>query len=380
MSHVCILGGGYAGLRVARALPSMLGTRWSITLVDRNEHHQLLTRLPELVSGRIQRPSAEIAFARVLPPGVSHLQAEVIAVDTRSRNVMTAEGTMSADVIVFAMGTAPDIAPSSGGTDYVFTVKSVTDALHLRDALELMRRQQPVVRVLVVGAGYTGIEVAGELSAPSFQSDEDVPRGKVQVRILSEDSRLLPHASPRLSAAASRVLSGRGVPILLKRQVARISPGVIDTTSGERFEADLLVWAGQNKVSVTSSGGSSSAPGGKISVDPYLAANSSGTFFVGGDAARIIDLRNGDLVPSSAQLAIQEAGLIARNIDALRRGKPMSEFRPRPLGEAVELGGHDAVAEIGGTILTGRAALALKRVALARYLSSLAVLRASSGG
>jgi NADH dehydrogenase len=93
--------------------------------------------------------------------------------------------------------------------------------------------------------------------------------------------------------------------------------------------------------------------------------------YVAGDAAEVFDFTRGKPVPWTAQLAVQEGEVVARNIAASLEDRPLTEFQAWPLGEALSLGGTDAVAEVAGLVLSGRPAAMVKRAALLRYLRSL---------
>jgi NADH:ubiquinone reductase (H+-translocating) len=372
MPAVCILGGGYAGLRVARDLSARLGPEWTLTLIDRSDCHQLISRLPEVVAGKIRPHDACIPFERVIGRRVRHLSSQIQRVDSATRTVETSAGPMRPDVLVIALGTTPDFLDIPGASEFAMTVKSVSDAVRIRDRIADLRSQQSVVRVVIIGAGYTGTEVAGELCAPGPDRHSDKAWGRVDVRIVAEDERLLPQASAQLGAAVERVLRGRNIPIHLGQPVGRVESHGLTTVHGNWFPADLVVWAGQTHVAsdVFHSFGRD-VPTGKLRVDPYLQVSGTDSTFACGDAAMVIDYVRGSVAPSSAQLAVQEGETVARNIAARAQGRPLTEYRPRILGEALSFGAGSAVAEVGGLLLSGRAAAAVKRAALVRYLAGL---------
>lgn len=374
MPVVCVLGGGYAGLRVARELPGRLDRTWSIALVDRGDCHQLITRLPEVLAGKIPARAACIPFKNVLSRRVLHLAAEVQAIDLQAMRVDTSAGPLQPDVLVVALGTTPDYLDIPGATAHATTLKSVGDAVRIRDRIAYLRESQAIVRVVIAGAGYTGTEAAGELSAPDHGRKAGITRGRVEVRIVSEDARLLPQASPQLSAAVERILRGRQIPLHLGQSVRRVYDVGLQTGTGEEFPADLVVWAGPTHVAFDMLHLSHrDVPAGKLRVDPYLQVGNAGSIFACGDIASIFDYSKGTVAASSAQLAVQEGETVARNIGARAGGRALVEYRPHVLGEALGLGGRDALAEVGGVILSGRAAGAIKRAALLRYLTSLSV-------
>ena len=372
MPSVCILGGGYAGLRVARALSGRLESGWTITLVDRGTCHQLITRLPEVVAGTIAPEAACLPFATVLTRRVTHLAADIASVDLESRAVTTSHGEVRADIVVIAFGTAPYRALIPGAVQHTTPLKSVEDAVRIRDTIAGMRRSQSLVSVVIVGAGYTGTEVAGELTAPGYADRRSAGLGRVSVRLVAEDPRLLPQASTRLSNAVETILRARGVPIHLGQSVDRVDGSGVHTRTGDSYGADLVIWAGETRVAwnVIQPAAIHDASG-KLPVDPYLRVRGDEDTFACGDIALVYDFAHGRVAASSAQLAVQEGDTVARNVASRATGRPPVEFRPHVLGEALGLGDSDGAAEVGGAIVTGRAAIAVKRAALVRYLAGL---------
>jgi NADH dehydrogenase len=325
-----------------------------------------------VVAGKIRSQEACIPFERVLGRRVRHLSAEIQLVDVSTRTVETSEGTILPDVLVIAFGTTPDFLDIPGADEFTMTLKSVGDAVQIRDRIADLRSRQAVVRIVIIGAGYTGTEVAGELSAPDAVQHSGSAQGTVDVRIVAEDARLLPQAGARLSAAVERVFRTRNIPLHLSQPVGRVDSHGLETIHGNRFPADLVVWAGQTHVApdvVHPSG--RDVPAGKLRVDPYLQVGSGDGTFACGDVALVLDYVRGVVAPSSAQLAIQAGATVARNVAARSEGRELVEYRPRLLGEALSFGGGAAVAEVGGLLLTGRAATAVKRAALVRYLAGL---------
>jgi NADH dehydrogenase FAD-containing subunit len=133
-----------------------------------------------------------------------------------------------------------------------------------------------------------------------------------------------------------------------------------------------VVWAGQTRLGIDVHGLSRQLVSeANIGVDAYLRVDGLDRIFACGDASSAYDYAKGQVSASSAQLALQEGDVVARNIDAMVRGRPLREYRPRVIGEALSLGGDDAVAEVGGLLLFGRAAAVVKRAALLRYLAGL---------
>ena len=221
-------------------------------------------------------------------------------------------------------------------------------------------------RILIVGAGYTGTELAGELA-----SLRESRRVAAEIIVVADVDRLLPQGNEGLAEVARQVLLSKGVELCLQRGVHKVENGCVLLSDGRCIEADVIVWAAQTEPSPVGTAGWALGPLGRIVADSYLRASGQSHTFVAGDTAHIVDPSSGVPLPASAQLAVQEGRSAALNVIRAIRGDPLREFRPRVAGEALTLGGSDGVAEVAGVVLTGRRALAVKRAALARYLLTL---------
>lgn len=371
MSSVVILGAGYGGLRVALRLSATLGNTWSVTVVERSACHQLITRLPELVAGVIEAGRACIPYERLIGKNrrIRLLRGEVHNVDPVTLKVETSEGAISADRLVVALGSVSDFQGVPGAEELGLVLKSVAGAVALQSRIEQLCARQGTVHVTIVGAGYTGTELAGELT----QWNRDLRRaggaGRLEVTVVAQDERLLPEGNERFARVAERVLRRKGVSMLLGTGVAAVEKDRIVLQSGLKVPSDVVVWAAKTRP----------APqlhrrvwhfgrDGRIDVDPYLRAQGHERVYVVGDAAHVYDYRLDKPAPASAQLAVAEGDIVARNIYRETRGLGLLEYQPRILGEALSLGGADGAAEVAGVVVTGRTAVAAKEAALARYL------------
>lgn len=358
MGRVVVVGAGYAGLAALRVLAAQLPTGWTVTLVEPRSRHELLTRLPEVVAGRLNPDHASIPFGAILPERVTHVQTAATGLDSDRHTLATASGDLPYDRLVLAAGVKPVIEPALSGTGGIYPVRSVVQALALRDAVRTIVDARPRARIVLVGAGYTAAEVAGELLAAKE------PAHRPQVDIVADLPRMLPNGNPRLAAVAERVLRGRGARLYLGEIPQDVNAGGVRLANGHAFAADIVVWGGASGPDRYWSTGDPSRIGGRIAVNTYLETDRKDVF-AAGDIALIPG------VPSNAQLAIEEGRLAAINTVRSLRAAPLREFRPRSIGEALSLGPTDGVAEVFGFVVTGRRALAVKSAALTRYLVSI---------
>ena len=361
MRHIGILGAGYAGVRAAQDLARVEGI--GVTLIDRNPYHQLITRLPEIVGGSLSPNKAQIPLANVVSAGTRVLSGSITLVDTTTKTVQMDRQTAVFDIILVALGTRPSL-PGQHADDGVHTVKSLEGAMALRNALQRLDGQAMRHRITIVGAGYTGTEVAGEICTWASRRGLDL-----EVVLLSDEPRVMPSASAALAHAAERILRGKGIMLQMDRPVVDVTANRVALKNGDVIESDLVVWAGASVSGIPHSTGTiSPREDGRVQVDPFFLGACEDVYFLG-DTALVPDFRHGGFLPASAQMAVQHGELVARNLAALSRGARPSEFRPRLLGEALAFGGGDAVGELAGIVVTGRVAAGIKSAALLRYLS-----------
>jgi NADH:ubiquinone reductase (H+-translocating) len=367
VSQIVVLGAGYAGIQAARAL-ARIGRQHDVTLVDRLPYHQLITQLPGVASGRIAPQKATIPLARVVGSPVHLLSAEITDFTPAPGVLTTSAGPLEAHWLVLALGSVASDLGIAGALEHATPLKSVRDAVHIRNRLRELRATRSRTRVVVVGGGYTGTEFSGEVTDASLSHRGD---GSISVTIVQPDNRLLPQGSVKLSRAIHRILSRRGVTMRFNAWLDRVEEERVVLESGDAIPADLVVWAARTRPAPVARPVLSWTPEGRIVVDPYLHAAGSPRTFVAGDLAAATDYLTGKPLPASAQVAVPQGKLAAENIVAEMEGRRPAEFKERLLGEALALGRHDGAAELTGVVTTGRIALAVKRAALLRYLTRL---------
>jgi NADH dehydrogenase FAD-containing subunit len=363
VSQIVVLGAGYSGIQAARVL-ALSAPKHLVTLVDRLPHHQLTTQFPATVTGRLTTGRAFIPLERIVPTSVRILRAEIESVSRSPFEIQTSLGAVPADWLAVCLGTTSSDLGVPGAREHALPLKSVQDCMRLRNCVRDLVSSRGLTRIVVVGGGYSGTEVAGELTDPQFVTST---RG-LEVTIVQPDNRLLPQGSSRLADAVQRILTKRGVRTLCGVWLSEVDAEGICLDTGEKLAADLVVWTASTRPTPVVKQTFEISPEGRIPVDPYLRPPNTERVYVAGDLAALQDLHGG-LYPASAQIAVAQGTRIGQNIIAELASKLPVEFKPRLLGEALALGRHAAAAEVGGVLSTGRLAHAMKRVALFRYLA-----------
>jgi NADH dehydrogenase len=367
VAQIVILGAGYAGVQAAQALARIAGTH-RVVLVDRLPYHQLITQLPAAASGRLPLARTAIPLTRVISPRVTIVRTDVTSIEPAPGVVQTGAGAIRADVLVIGLGGVASDLGVPGALEHAIPLKSVRDARRIVERIRALRASQPLTRVIVIGGGYTGTEVAGELTARSGRRPGD---GEIAISIVQPDARLLPQGDPKLSDVVGRILSRRGIAMHFGVWLRAVAADGVTLDSGLALPSDLTIWAARTRPAPAVRGVFTWTPEGRIEVDPYLRAVGSTHTYVAGDLAAATDLESGTLLPASAQVAVPAGRLVGENIIASLAGRPLSEFHIRLLGEALALGARDGAAEVAGVVTRGRLAIAAKRAALLRYLMQL---------
>jgi NADH dehydrogenase len=244
----------------------------------------------------------------------------------------------------------------------------VRDAVKINEMIQRFRASRALSRIVIVGGGYTGTELAGEITDAT-----NVRRGAgaVSVTIVQPDPRLLPQGNPRLAEVVERILRRRGVEMVFNAPLARVEADGVVLETGTSLSADIVVWAARTRPSALVRETFDLTSDGRIPVDQFLRSNQYSRVYVAGDLASALDLRSGKPFPASAQVAVPEGERAGSNIVAEIEDRRLREFRERLLGEALALGSRDGAADVAGIVSAGRIALAVKRAALLRYLNRL---------
>lgn len=362
---IAILGAGYAGVTVARRLENNLPDDVDLVVVDESTDHLIRHELHRV----LRRPSFEEDLTVPLADLFDRAevrQGRVLEVVPEDHTVELEDGPLEYDYAAVCLGAETTFYELPGVEDYAIPFRDLEHAHAIRDRyLDLLVDGG---RVVVGGAGLTGIQVAGELATLADEEDE---REAVEIVLVEQLDDVAPGFPQNFRAAIRDELIERGIDIRTETTVQGAREETIDLDIGE-LAYDLFIWTG-------GIGGSSALGGTRPRVRGTLQLDRE--TFVVGDAARVID-RDGELVPASAQSAIREARTAARNIQRLvEYDRDGDVFEPRldtidfdPRGWVVSVG-DGAVAQVGPTILRGAPALAVKATAGVGYLSSVGAVR-----
>jgi NADH dehydrogenase len=364
-SHVVVIGGGFGGLAAARALA---GAPVRITLIDRRNHHLFQPLLYQVATAALN--PGDIAYpiraALAKQRNARVLLATATSIDVANRRVVLDDGVLEYDYLVVATGATHSYFGRDDWAQVAPGLKSIEDALEIRRRIFLAyeaaeREADPVAQrewltFAVVGAGPTGVELAGALGEIGLQTlahdFRNIDPTEVRVVLFEGRDRILGTYPPKLSAAAQRSLERRHVDVRLNTRVTAIDDrGATVEANGreERIGARTVLWAaGVRASSLAATLGAPRDPSGRVEVLPDLSIPDHPEVFVIGDLAKM-RMPDGTQVPGVAQGALQGGRYVARLIAAeVRAGTSAGQrerpaFRYRDKGNMATIGRADAV-------------------------------------
>jgi len=363
--RVVIVGGGFGGLTAARALARK---PVQVTLVDRKNHHTFQPLLYQVATAGLSPGdiTAPIRWVLRRQRNVEVLLAEVTAFDLNHRRLRASELELEYDYLIVAAGASHAYFGHDEWEPLAPGLKTVEDAMEIRNrvllAFELAERQAAggddahPLNFIVVGAGPTGVELAGTLAeitrtvlAKDFRK---IDPKRARIILLEGGKRVLPAYPEDLSASAQRQLQHLGVEVRTSAIVTSIEPRVVHV-GGEVLPATVTLWAAG--VAASPLGKLLGVPldrAGRVQVERDLSLPAQREVFVVGDLASLHD-EHGNMLPGLAPVAIQEGKAAAKNILRDLRGKQREPFHYFDKGSLATIGRAAAVGQVGKLHFSG---------------------------
>jgi NADH:ubiquinone reductase (H+-translocating) len=356
--HVVILGAGFAGLTAARGLRRV---PVRISIIDRSNHHLFQPLLYQVATAALSPADIAAPIRRIFrhQSNVSVMLAEATAINLDQKRVVLADGAVDFDILIVATGATHAYFGHDDWGEYAPGLKSLHDALRIRQrvlmAFEVAERETDDSRrrawmtFVIVGAGPTGVELAGTLAEVSRQTlardFRHINTASARVILVEATPRVLGAYTQDLSEAARRQLEKLGVTVWTGVQVTGIDAEGV-WIGRERIHAHTVVWAAG--VAASPLGVTLGVPldrAGRVLVGPELTIPGRDDVYVIGDLAHVE--KDGALVPGVAPAAMQEGWHVAGNITRTLRGQPHLPFHYVDKGMLATIGRGAAVAKIG---------------------------------
>ncbi|EFE66019.1 dehydrogenase [Streptomyces viridosporus ATCC 14672] len=377
--RIVIVGAGFAGYRTARTLSRLARGRAEIVLLNPTDYFLYLPLLPQVAAGILEPRRATVSLPDTLPQVRLVLgEADRIDLDGRTVHYTGPEGdggTLAYDRLVLAAGSVNKLLPIPGVAEHAHGFRGLPEALYLRDhvtrqvelatATDDPRSCAARCTFVVVGAGYTGTEVAahGQLFTDAQVGRHPMRTGmRPRWLLLDIADRVLPELDERLSRTADKVLRERGVDVRMGTSVKEATHEGVLLTDGEFVDTRTVVWCVGVRPDPLAESLGLPMERGRLLVDPHLRVPGRPEVFACGDAAAVPDPdRPGKYTPMTAQHAWRQGKVCAHNVAASFGDGEWRAYRHKDLGFVVDLGGVKAAANPLGVPLSGPVAGAVTR-------------------
>jgi len=389
---VLIVGGGFGGYTAATDLCDLVEDREDVgvLVLAKNNFFTFWPMVPGIVSSDIDARNVAQPLRRALiMAGASFRRAEVKRVD-HDRKVVEADGDLEFpyDHLVISVGGLPNFFGIPGVEEYSLQMRGVADAERIRnrvierfEEVSLTRGEVPQSKLtfVVIGAGATGVETAAEIHtlvhenlAPDYPN---IDPHRVRIYLIEGLPNILPELDPALRRAAHARMVNQRIEVMTNTLAEEITADCVKLRGGATIPSENVIWTAGNRPNLNIDLGDiplDQRTG--IKVDKYLRVEGYRDLWSIGDCAAVVDIRqeDGKMVPPTAQAAIQQGHVAARNILATIDGREdeLKEFEYRPIGQLVEIGSNFAVNEVMGVRFTGLAAAVFWRMAYLVRLNS----------
>ncbi|OIK10283.1 FAD-dependent oxidoreductase [Bacillus sp. MUM 116] len=376
---IVIVGAGYGGLLTTVRLQKLLGVNEAeIVLINKNDYHYETTWLHEASAGTLHHDKVRYDIRNVIDRSkVEFVLDTVVLINKEEKKVILENGEVSYDYLVIALGGEPETFGIKGLKEYAFGITNVNSSRQLREHIEYQfatynmeeEKNENRLSIVVGGAGFTGIEFLGELTnrIPELCREYDVDIHKVKITCVEAAPTVLPGFDPELVNYAVSQLERRGVEFLIGTAIKEATTEGIFVGKGEEepyeIKAGTVVWAAGVRGNAIIEKSGFEAMRGRVKVQPDLRVPGFDKVFIIGDSSLVINEEINRPYPPTAQIAMQQGEVVARNITALVRNKAeLESFKFDNKGTVCSLGEDDAIGVVFGKKVTGSKAAFMKKV------------------
>lgn len=357
--RIVIIGGGFAGLKIARDLSN---SNYQVVLIDKNNYHQFQPLFYQVATAGLEPSTISFPFRKIFQNRKNvHIRiAEVKAVNQEKNQLETSIGIVDYHYLVIAVGADTNFFGNKKMMEYAFPMKSVSEALtlrntillHLENALSETDRENKkrLMNIVVVGGGPTGVEVSGTLAEmKKCILPKDYPEldfKMMQVYLLEGSPKVLNGMSQHASEKAHKYLNELGVNVFVNSRVKEYDGQNVFLEGGKSIATKTLVWAaGVTGNKIEGLDPSVLTKANRIKTDRKNKVEGCANIYAIGDIAFMTEENYPNGHPQVAQVAIQQAKTLAKNFKNMDEGKDLKDFSYKDLGSMATVGRNKAVAD-----------------------------------
>jgi NADH:ubiquinone reductase (H+-translocating) len=370
--HIVILGGGFAGLYVALELEKELARSndFEFTLINRENFFLFTPMLHEVAASDLDLTTIVNPVRKFLRRG-RFFEGSVERINVENRVVEVSHGfdhhhhDIKYDHLVLALGSTTNFYGLPGLQERALTMKSLGDAIHLRNHLiatleeaesECCLDPNPLLTFVVAGGGFAGVETIAAMNDFARDAIRAYPRirpEQLRLVLVHPGPHILPELGEKLGRYAQQKLGTRGVEILTNTRVAAVTPTAVELSDSQKIASTTVVWTAGTSPNPLLASLPCRKDRGRLAVEATMEVPGWQGVWALGDCAAIPDIIAGGQCPPTAQHALRQGKVLARNILASIRGGEKKPFRFKTIGQLAAIGKRTGVARIFGVNFSG---------------------------
>ena len=362
--NVVVVGGGFAGTQLVKKLERKLPDDWQVVLISEENYITFNPMLAEVVGATVL-PSHVIAPIRRMVRKTRFISARVTSIDEEAKTVHFEgegrNGDISFEHLVLSFGSRANLAMIPGMNEHALPFKLLGDALRVRNRVieqmekaeleEDAEKRRWLGRFVVIGGGFSGVEVAGAIQDFILSSHKHYPRlndSDLSVTMIHRGAALLPEMNETLGERTLRHMSKRGVEILLKTGVTGVDERGVIVDPETRVDGGTVICTIGTMANPLIERMTIPTDRGRILVEPDMSVKDHSNIWAIGDCALIPNAQDGELSPPTAQFAIREGRQLADNIHRAVCETQTKPFNYQSKGSMATIGHLNGVAEVFG--------------------------------
>ncbi len=378
---IVILGAGYGGMITCKRLEKLLKAgEADVTLINKHDYHYLTTQLHKVGAATAADRQIALSIPELIDSQKTHfLKAEVSSVDTNKQEIHLHGGDLiTYDYLLIALGFEIETYGIPGIKENAFEIRSFKSSKAIYHQIikqfNLYKEDQDPSRLtfVVAGGGFTGIEMVGELvdAMPKLCKEHDIPFEKVKIIAIEGAPSVIPFFPEPLIQYTTEFFQKHNIELITSKKILACTPEKISLEDGVDIPTRTVIWSCGVKGNTIVERFGLPLQKGKILVDPFLRVKNMKNVFSIGDCSCFMKNEK-DSLPPTAQVALQQAPVCAKNIVATIRGEELKPFEYHHKGSVASLGTKAAVGLVGSLRLSGLFGAFMKQVIEARYLFNL---------
>ncbi len=348
-----------------------------VTLVNKHDYHYITTHLHMPAAGTDNPQNAKVNILKLIDEfKIDFVKSTVLQIRPHEKKIILEDGSLSYDYLVVGLGGEPETFGIPGLKEHAMFIRSINSSRLIREHIEYQFakfKKEPhrmdYLTFVVGGAGFTGIEFIGELAdrIPKLCREFDVDPNLVKIYNVEAAPSALPGFDPELVQYGMEVLRKKGVTFRIGTALKECHPEQIILADGEIIKTTTVIWTGGVRGNQLMEKAGFETIRGRIKVDAYLRVPNHEDVFVIGDCSIVLN-DEGKPYPPTAQMALQQADLLAYNLVSSIRASNLRTFKFENKGTVASLGKGEAIGIIFHRKVKGSLASIIKKLIDLRYL------------